>query len=632
MSNAAFDLNRSPIIKSHIEKQDKLVSGTNIKTVNDNSILGTGNIEIESGGPIINNVNNSYNIGNVNVANSLVEKKTLFGSSITIDGAVSNGLPKISIFSKPNVQTSGTDNNISFPSAFNLKINFENKTISNSNPIRSINLRSDNNTEVGDFTYSDDFDGIYISDSIEIYNGKYYYIQRVEEKIWHTGEDKPEIYLSNKVDGLVDGATIYVPKSDVQTQELGDISISVNNEDVITTDNSSYLYLQIEELIPKQTVENPLILTKCAELKNKDGITVKGRNVTFDEENDILYICAYSGILYKVDVSDDKHPKLLGSLTVNNTVGHVCSGCAIKGNYLYVVDRNEGVATSPSYLTVINKSTFSIVKQINVYDEAEFTHNSAQSPCSCAIDERGHLFIPENSYFWAIYDIMSNPENPSLLYQQTYNSYNDKTYREYQRVVFFKKDGTYYAVFCGFSSGISIWDITNVSLPTKIGQIELTPMQSMDLLLDYPYLYVPCSGQLWNRFSHNKLCRSIIRFDLSDLSKYSDGVSFSSNPELFDISPIPYDKFYPSITREEDPAPTRITKIGDFIAVNYAEAGTAIFRLINKVPIFQSCYQLAGKGNTVQPIYATKDGRLFQVNIYGNNTGIQIYRLGNVNY
>ena len=31
-------------------KQDTLVSGTNIKTINGNSILGSGNIEIKSGG------------------------------------------------------------------------------------------------------------------------------------------------------------------------------------------------------------------------------------------------------------------------------------------------------------------------------------------------------------------------------------------------------------------------------------------------------------------------------------------------------------------------------------------------------------------------------------------------------
>ena len=41
-------------------KQDKLVSGTNIKTINGQSILGSGDISIKSGGnyPIVNIVNN----------------------------------------------------------------------------------------------------------------------------------------------------------------------------------------------------------------------------------------------------------------------------------------------------------------------------------------------------------------------------------------------------------------------------------------------------------------------------------------------------------------------------------------------------------------------------------------------
>lgn len=34
------------------DKQDTLVSGTNIKTINGNSILGEGNIEIEGGGAV----------------------------------------------------------------------------------------------------------------------------------------------------------------------------------------------------------------------------------------------------------------------------------------------------------------------------------------------------------------------------------------------------------------------------------------------------------------------------------------------------------------------------------------------------------------------------------------------------
>ena len=634
--------------EGNIEIQDKLVSGTNIKTVNGQDLLGEGNIEIQAGGETVtnitnvNNVFNSYSIGSATVGNSSVEKRTLFGSSVNVEGAVSNELPKISIFSKPQIEESGTDNLITFPTSFNLTIGGEGKAITNENPIRSIRFTSDKNTEVSDFTYSDDEGALYISDSVEIYNGKYYYIQRVEEKVWHTGEEEPEIYLSNKVAGLVDGATIYIPKDAESVMELGDISVSADNGNVITTDNSAYLYLQIEELVPKQIIDNPLILTKMSELTDKDGITVKGRNVAFDEDEDILYICAYSGTLYKVDVSDVRHPSVVGNLTVNETRGHVCTGCAVTNDYLYAVDRNEGQTTSPSYLTVIRKSDFTIVNQINVCDEETWylqngNYAWGQSPCMCAIDKRGYLFVPENQNFWDIYDIKTDPENPKLAFRQTYDTRPmDIDYREYQSVDFLNVGDKYYAFFAGWTSGVSIWDVTDVSSPSLIGQITLIPWnkraQTMDVLVEYPYLYIPCGAALAYRFMHHPLNRSVVRFDISDLAKYSGEIDYLHNPELFTIASIPYDKFYPSITREGDPAPTRITKCGDFIAVNYAEAGTAIFRLINGVPVFQSCYQLAGKGNTVQPVYATKDGRFFQVNIYGSSNGMQIYGLGNVNY
>lgn len=137
LSDAAFDVNASPVVQSELRKQDKLVSGTNIKTVNGQDLLGEGNIEIQAGGETVtnitnvNNVFNSYSIGSATVGNSSVEKRTLFGSSVTVEGAVSNELPKISIFSKPQIEESGTDNIITFPTSFNLTIGGEGKAITN---------------------------------------------------------------------------------------------------------------------------------------------------------------------------------------------------------------------------------------------------------------------------------------------------------------------------------------------------------------------------------------------------------------------------------------------------------------------------------------------------------------------
>ena len=50
----ASDLNT--MSKGIVSKQDKLVSGTNIKTINGISLLGTGNIAIEDGSLVDNSI------------------------------------------------------------------------------------------------------------------------------------------------------------------------------------------------------------------------------------------------------------------------------------------------------------------------------------------------------------------------------------------------------------------------------------------------------------------------------------------------------------------------------------------------------------------------------------------------
>lgn len=50
----ASDLNT--MSKGVVSKQDKLISGTNIKTLNGISLLGTGNIAIEDGSLVDNSI------------------------------------------------------------------------------------------------------------------------------------------------------------------------------------------------------------------------------------------------------------------------------------------------------------------------------------------------------------------------------------------------------------------------------------------------------------------------------------------------------------------------------------------------------------------------------------------------
>ena len=625
ISNKAFNLDYSPSIKSYLlgeSKQEKLISGVNIKTINGQPLLGAGDITIKG--------------GEINSISNILEENYAFGNQITVETSASKEYKHIKVFSKPNITVSGENNIITFPKTFSMNIGDNTIPITIENDgLKSIKVEVTKQTRYKDFTYSNDTGEAFISDSIEIVNNEIFYIERIGKKTWHTGEEIPSVYLSDKVEGLVDGCTIYYPLSEPTSKKLKDVSnLELINGEIIATDNNSYLYIELGFYSNKTIIDKIATLTRMGILDSATGITVKSRNLAYDKDEDMLYFCGYEGTLYKIDVSVDSHPKVVGTKKVNSTPGHVCSGCAITENYLYVVDRFEGGAQSPSYLTVIKKSDFSIVTQIDLFEQEEYYEpsKSAMSPCSCFIF-KDHLFICGNSYFWGVYDITTDPENPTVVYKQTYDNYPTKTYREYQRVAFWSFGGHDYVAFAGFSSGISFWNIDNLESPVQIGNIKLSGYQTMDVLVEYPYLYIPCSGSLANRFSHFKLNRSVIMFDISDLTIYENGVDIYQNPYLYNITNIPYNKFFPNILNEGDPAPSRIVKLGNFIAVNYAEAGTAIFsQNENGVLEFQNCYKLSGNGNTCQSMLTTKDGRLFISNIYGKETGLQVYRLGNIDF
>lgn len=86
------EINGSQVgLRSWYDKQDKLVSGTNIKTINGTSLLGSGNIEIESGGEA--NVQSDWLETN-SVSDSYVKNRTHYveGTKISTSGNYSIGL------------------------------------------------------------------------------------------------------------------------------------------------------------------------------------------------------------------------------------------------------------------------------------------------------------------------------------------------------------------------------------------------------------------------------------------------------------------------------------------------------------------------------------------------------------
>lgn len=95
-------------------KQDRLVSGSNIKTINGQSILGTGDIPIESGGGSVSSVKTN-GTATMPDASGQVDLGTIV-KGITVDGtqaSVTNGtaaitLPTGSASVKGTVKVDGT--------------------------------------------------------------------------------------------------------------------------------------------------------------------------------------------------------------------------------------------------------------------------------------------------------------------------------------------------------------------------------------------------------------------------------------------------------------------------------------------------------------------------------------------
>lgn len=59
--------------------QEKLVSGTNLKTINNQSLLGSGNISISGGGGL--SIDDVYPIGSIYMSANNVDPSTLFGGT-----------------------------------------------------------------------------------------------------------------------------------------------------------------------------------------------------------------------------------------------------------------------------------------------------------------------------------------------------------------------------------------------------------------------------------------------------------------------------------------------------------------------------------------------------------------------
>lgn len=192
-------------------------------------------------------------------------------------------------------------------------------------------------------------------------------------------------------------------------------------------------------------------------------------------------------------------------------------------------------------------------------------------------------------------------------------SYRHNKYREYQGFDFFKKDNRLYVAFSLFAEGLEIWDITNVEEVSKICTIpinegmtngrNLVRGQSMDVKIVFPFIFTPL-GPTTESYNSDDDCRGLLVYDVSNLDKIKKK-----------FVPIPKSNFFKRNTGDKQP--TYLSLYKDYLYLNFAEMGVAVFDVKNpNRPVYIGTNDVSKTNDLIQPIYISDSGILFTGSYY----------------
>ena len=172
-----------------------------------------------------------------------------------------------------------------------------------------------------------------------------------------------------------------------------------------------------------------------------------------------------------------------------------------------------------------------------------------------------------------VYDI-SVVEDPILL-----SSYRESFHNEYQGFDLYKIDNKTYVCFANYTTGISIWDITDPTQPALKKRfshnglnidgftISNTEMYTFDLLVDYPYVYSTFAVDGPSTATAND-CRGIIVYNISNLNNIETKLFPMDSKDWF-------------TQNTDDFQPTVIKKSGGTLYINAAENGIANYTILD---------------------------------------------------
>lgn len=245
------------------EKQDLLTSGTNIKTINNESLLGSGNISIQGGGDATDVQVNGVSITQNNVAN--IATQTAY-NALTNKIATKNDIPTQTsqLTNNSGYITSSVDNLTNYTKTNDLS------EVATSGSYEDLSDKPTIPSKMSDLTNDNNF----VSDASYVHTDNNY-----------TSTEK------NKLSGIASGAEVNVQSNWTETNTSSDAYIK--NKPTIPTVNNGKLIIQkngtdVKTFTANQSsnvTANITVPTQVSELTNDSGYTTNTGTITKVQAN-----------------------------------------------------------------------------------------------------------------------------------------------------------------------------------------------------------------------------------------------------------------------------------------------------------------------------------------------------------